>query len=589
MKSPDCQMVEIQLSKDTEYSVEKFTDLVKMSFLKNDVNKSHTNKIENCKIKIGDFSGREIGDHFTNKAGTKQCTFWESDFFEDNGGRLKVYILTTHDWDQFDEEYKEIAESISLENEGEDKKEESHAGADKKQDETDLNEFLSDPPEYVPLEERVQKELNAKKDKRTKLRDSAIKEDSCTTISQNFESKPRKSVQILLKSQTVSSSQSFEEKLAVPGDKSSQESPPEKNVQKLATTSQKASKEELQLANTERPKSTGQEDLQTSSNSKAVIEMQFVKPLPMKKLKRLRREELTLSDYEFGIPIINLEQDLTFTGKKSGHGGQATVYHGIWNKRRVEVAIKAFAKNKESYLGLREAVLLSKIRHPGIIIPMAIAEGYTEYDLVLEYFNSVCLFKCIFLPEVRVTYELNYLQKLFISKQLCEIVHFLHTEKEPVIHRDIKPGNVLVEWPEEQRVLYKIKLCDLGMSKCKNLRSELQTSNVNKSIRGTTFYNSPELIKKQIVDVKTDVWSTGLSLIELFTEKPAWPDEDGHGVRERIWKGEKPVLDLIPSFLSGIIAKCFEYDVRKRCSISEILDVIEVEYKKEYMKSRNAN
>lgn len=55
-------------------------------------------------------------------------------------------------------------------------------------------------------------------------------------------------------------------------------------------------------------------------------------------------------------------------------------------------------------------------------------------------------------------------------------LNYLHLDDYLIVHRDVKPGNILVEWGEERRIIYNIKLCDLGMSKCKELSSVLKTS-----------------------------------------------------------------------------------------------------------------
>lgn len=538
MKAPAAQFVTVELSKDTNYTVKAFTELLKSEYLKNTVNAGHSEKFENSILRIDDFSDREVGDEFTDKKG-KRCKFWESDFFEDNAGRLKAYLLTTYDSEKWDKNYPKTDDN-TCDREDDHKFESNVSQINKIHDSYTHEKILNHQtgqPNDIPRKEIA---TETKNDFKNKI------DQTSEFCSENFEHIP-----LFNRVKCLMDAEKEQKKRQEPSpteEKSDCETKPQNN----------SSKKQLD-----------------SKISQQLADSIFL--IPSKASRRVRRQELSLHDLVTDIPIIE-RTDIAFSGRKLGQGGQASVYHGIW--KRTEVALKTFEKSSHSYLGLREVILLSKIKHPGVILPMAIAEGITEYVIVLEYFNSVSPHQVIFSSHIKDSYSLDMLQKLFIAKQLCEILYFLHTEKEPVIHRDIKPGNILLEWTQEQRLEYKIKVCDLGMRKCRSLRSELQTSNTNKCVRGPTFYNSPELIKRLPFNTKTDVWSTACTLVELFTEEPVWPDEDGHGVRERIWRNEIPVLGSVPMFLNEILPECFEYDTNRRCEISKLLDIIDDKFRK---------
>jgi NIMA (never in mitosis gene a)-related kinase len=83
---------------------------------------------------------------------------------------------------------------------------------------------------------------------------------------------------------------------------------------------------------------------------------------------------------------------------------------------------------------------------------------------------------------------------------------FLHSKR--VIHFDVKPKNIFLDKIE------RIKLGDLGIAR------NFQTLSTMPQLRGTLVYMSPEVIKEENIDFKTDIWSFGCVLYELITLQP---------------------------------------------------------------------
>lgn len=293
---------------------------------------------------------------------------------------------------------------------------------------------------------------------------------------------------------------------------------------------------------------------------------------------RYKRSEITLDSLKLNIPITARDQlnRSNFIAK----GGQASVWTG--SLRGTDVAYKIFPKTDKSYMALREMKLLCRIRHPNIISIMSVSEGYTDYVIVMEYFDSYSLKQVTFSPNVKAVYNLNLHQKNVIAKQLCLALNFLHLDDVPIVHRDVKPENVLVEWTGEVRMAYNIKLCDMGMSKCKDLISELQTSENNCGLKGTEFYMSPEvMIKKQEATVKSDVWSTGCTILELYSERETWnfpkSDIQTNRVAEAFMKGQSPKVTGVPDFLKDLLIRCFRHEPSERPEIKNILAILKKE------------
>jgi mitogen-activated protein kinase kinase len=142
------------------------------------------------------------------------------------------------------------------------------------------------------------------------------------------------------------------------------------------------------------------------------------------------------------------------------------------------------------------------------------------------------------------------------------------------MHRDIKPSNVLVNSKGH------IKLCDFGVS------SELENS-VADTFVGTGTYMAPERIQGSPYSVKSDVWSVGLTLMELaigkfpFTSSSEDGDEDASGPQgildllQQIVLEPAPKLpksEAFPQILEDVIAKCLMKDPEKRPTPQELYD-----------------
>lgn len=293
---------------------------------------------------------------------------------------------------------------------------------------------------------------------------------------------------------------------------------------------------------------------------------------------RHRRSQVTLESLKLLVPIVDsdglLEKRL---GGFFAKGGQASVWKS--KMRGTEVAVKSFPKTKQSYMAFREMVLLNRIRHPNIITIMAVSEGVTELYIVMEFFDSYTLKQVMFYPDVKKVYNLSMHHKHHILKQLCLALNHLHLDREPIIHRDVKPENALVEWTGEVKLLYNIKLCDLGMSRCKELISELRTSENSCTPKGTEFYLAPELLKKEIPSTKSDVWSAACTILEVYSEAETWnfkkSDIQKNRVAKALLKGQSHKVENVPDFIKKVLCRCFNHEPSQRPSIADILPVIE--------------
>ncbi|KAI5961370.1 STE7 [Candida pseudojiufengensis] len=185
---------------------------------------------------------------------------------------------------------------------------------------------------------------------------------------------------------------------------------------------------------------------------------------------------------------------------------------------------------------IRELRILHECNSPYIIeFYGAFLNNNNTIVLCMEYCNCGSLDKILPLCENK-QFPIFVLKKL--SFAILSGLTYLYTTHK-IIHRDIKPNNVLMTHKGE------FKLCDFGVSR--ELTNSLAMAD---TFVGTSMYMSPERIQGLNYGVKSDVWSMGLMLIELATGKQVWSDDnyendDDEMYSNNSFKGPEGILDLL--------------------------------------------
>lgn len=156
--------------------------------------------------------------------------------------------------------------------------------------------------------------------------------------------------------------------------------------------------------------------------------------------------------------------------------------------------------DKTFLFGTTESDLLKNLRHLGL--PVFIGEYKNDEMLcvVREYVEGTPLDK--YAAERKLTQE----QAISIGLQLCDILSYLHGQKPPIIHRDIKPQNIIVD------TTGKIKLIDFGIS-----RKYDETARDDTLCFGTKYFAAPEQYGFSQTDCRSDIFSFGALLSWLLT------------------------------------------------------------------------
>jgi len=202
-----------------------------------------------------------------------------------------------------------------------------------------------------------------------------------------------------------------------------------------------------------------------------------------------------------------------------------------------------------------EIELLKKLDHPNIVKYIDFIQTKTNINIILEYVEGGSLHQLV--KQNGMLGE--YLVQVF-TKQVLEGLDYLHSQG--IVHRDIKGANLLYTKNG------CIKLADFGYS--------IRLSDIDKtnSIVGTPYWMAPEIIEpKGNISTACDIWSLGITIIQLLTSKPPYYQLEPYPAMFRIVTDEYPPLpDNISNNLKDFLIKCFIKDSNKRPKSRDLLN-----------------
>lgn len=196
-----------------------------------------------------------------------------------------------------------------------------------------------------------------------------------------------------------------------------------------------------------------------------------------------------------------------------GVGGMATVYEAIQDKPTRRVALKVLHQSMartDAYLRFRfETEALARLQHPGIAQIYESGAAPLGPDGPAPFFAMELVSDAVSIGEYvnRHATPLRDVVTMFIA--VCDAIH--HGHQHGVIHRDIKPGNVLVDREGRPKVI------DFGIARTTKVGEEPLTARTDvRQLIGTLNYMSPEQCEAGgEIDIRTDVYSLGVLLYEL--------------------------------------------------------------------------
>jgi eukaryotic-like serine/threonine-protein kinase len=240
-----------------------------------------------------------------------------------------------------------------------------------------------------------------------------------------------------------------------------------------------------------------------------------------------------------------------------GEGGMGAVYKAQDRELDRVVALKVIrpelAVHPEVLARFKQELILArKVTHRNVIRIFDLGEAAGTKFITMDFVDGQDL-KGLIKKKGKLSFE----EIVPIIKQVCLALEAAHTEG--VVHRDLKPQNIMVDQQG------KVYVMDFGIARSVEAGAGMTQTGM---LVGTPEYMSPEQVRGEHVDLRSDIFALGLILYELLTgQMPFKADTPQASMYKRTREAARPAVEIdpnIPRFLSDVTRKCLEIDPARR-------------------------
>jgi serine/threonine-protein kinase len=254
--------------------------------------------------------------------------------------------------------------------------------------------------------------------------------------------------------------------------------------------------------------------------------------------------------------------------RELGRGGNSHVYLALDKSINppVEVALKVspppIRDKKFIPKFLREAFQLSRLDHPNIVKLLDFGNVDRFYYMATGYIRGRSL------QEYMYDTPIIEQSAVAVARELGKA--FAHMCENNVIHRDVKPNNILISEDNE------IILVDFGLAK----EEGQKTLSVGDELFGTPRFMAPErVLDSEHLTIKTDIYSLGVTLYYIVSGKYPFDDKNlVKIVQMHLSKTPPPLLEVAPDIsqpFADAVERMMEKDVQARCSLEEMIEMFD--------------
>ena len=257
----------------------------------------------------------------------------------------------------------------------------------------------------------------------------------------------------------------------------------------------------------------------------------------------METKTIKIANYQGHELIHKSERTLVYRGRNL-ESGQSVI---------IKLMVHEYPNFNELVQFRNQYAITKNLDIPGIVKPYSLLRHKNGYALIMEDIGAISL------AEYQRQSSVSFKQFWEIALSIAEILHHLHQNQ--IIHKDIKPANILIHLETKE-----VKLIDFSISSLlPKERTSLQTPNV---LEGTLAYLSPEQTGRMNrgIDYRSDFYSLGITFYELLTGKLPFESEDPlELVHAHIAKTPPIIPDAqVPKALANIVVKLMAKNAEER-------------------------